>query len=72
MDIHMPCKAYEYMMVFVSMNREKRLLVTDGSIKVQGFMTITHHFGGIYAIYLHSIKNAPKRPTHVTGWTWKH
>jgi hypothetical protein len=28
MDIHMPCKAYEYMMVFVSMNREKRLLAS--------------------------------------------
>ena len=72
MDMHMPCKAYEYMMVFVSMNREKRLLGTDGYIEVQGFMIITHHFGGIYGIYLHSIKNEPKRPTHVTGWTWKH
>ena len=35
MDIQMPSKAYEYIMVYVSMNKENRLLVIYGSFELE-------------------------------------
>ena len=53
------------------MNGENWLLVTDKpaefekqAVEVQDFRRITHHFTGIYRIYLKSIRKNPK----VTAW----
>ena len=46
--------------MFVTMNRENRLLVTDEPVEVQDFRKITNPFGGIYRTSHNLIKKNQK------------
>ena len=53
------------------MKKENRPLVTDKPVEAQDFTKTTHHFKGIYGIYLKLVKKN-EQLHHVTGWTWTH